>query len=89
MLRILLLAIFLAGQAFQVRCISIAKDVDSAGLSFVILGDWGGLPSPIYTTELQKAVASSMGKTAADINAQFAVALGKLTFHNKPFVGRE
>ena len=71
------LSVFLAFLAVQCRCVSISNSPGSSGLNFVILGDWGGWPSPLYTTPLQKDVASAMGETATKINASFAVALGK------------
>lgn len=74
-------------QRLRIDCASIIKHSErqserheDEGLNFVILGDWGGLPAPVYTTELQKDVADSMGKTAADVNAKFVIALGVLFY---------
>ncbi|CAH1782025.1 unnamed protein product [Owenia fusiformis] len=45
-------------------------------LSFLVLGDWGGVPySPFYSS-YQKAVASAMGVTASMIEAEFVLSLG-------------
>ena len=73
----LLSSVFLAFFTIPSRCVSTSRSAGSDGLNFVILGDWGGWPSPLYTTPLQKDVASAMGETATKINASFAVALGK------------
>ena len=47
------------------------------GLNFMVLGDWGGLPTIPYTTDVETSVAKMMAKTAEEMNAQFVVALGK------------
>eukprot|EP00794_Sanderia_malayensis_P007543 gene7543-8380_t len=53
------------------------NNIDEAvGLKFLVLGDWGGLPIPPYTTPIETSVASMMAKTAQDIGAEFVVALG-------------
>lgn len=45
-------------------------------INLMVLGDWGGVPFPPYSTPGQKAVAESMGKVAADISASAILALG-------------
>ena len=45
-------------------------------LSFLVVGDWGGLNFFPYKTPVESAVAKQMGKTADEIGAQFVVALG-------------
>jgi len=62
--------------AAQSQCHSIVDTQNADGLEFLILGDWGGMPYPFYTTDLQRTVAGSMGKTAATFGASFVVALG-------------
>ena len=71
------LSLLLSLLAAQSQCLSIVDSQNTNGLEFLILGDWGGLPFPLYTTDLQKTVAGSMGKTAATFGASFVVALGK------------
>lgn len=48
----------------------------SDNLNFVVIGDWGGVPFPPYTTPGQKQTAVGMGIVANEINAEFIVALG-------------
>lgn len=50
--------------------------VARAELNFLIMGDWGGLPAPIYSTPAEHATAASMGVEAVKSNASFALALG-------------
>jgi len=45
-------------------------------LSFVVVGDWGGIPDPPYYTVAQKRVAVQMGRIAEKISARFTVGLG-------------
>jgi hypothetical protein len=40
------------------------------------MGDWGGLPAPIYSTPAEHATAAAMGKQAVKSGATFALALG-------------
>ena len=85
----LTLTIVLAFFTGRSQSLSIPSKPGSDALNFVILGDWGGLPCPLCTTPLQTTIASSMGKTAAETGASFAVALGKETyvlFRNIPLV---
>lgn len=49
---------------------------ESEQLSFVVLGDWGGLPFWPYETDGQDRVARRMGETASKINSSFTLALG-------------
>ena len=46
------------------------------GLNFLAIGDWGGAPAPAYHTPGQRQAAEGMGKVAAELNAQFVLALG-------------
>ena len=50
--------------------------VDDGGLSFVVLGDWGGQPLYPYTTDAEREVAKEMGNTAASVGSSFTMALG-------------
>lgn len=45
-------------------------------LDFVMIGDWGGQPIAPYYTTAQADIATQMGKKAAEVGAQFTVALG-------------
>ena len=45
-------------------------------MTFMVMGDWGGLPDFPYRTPIEVAVANAMGKVADDIDAQFIMALG-------------
>ena len=46
------------------------------GLNFLIMGDWGGLPGPIWSTPAEHGTADAMKEEAAKIGATFALALG-------------
>ena len=46
------------------------------GLSFVVLGDWGGLPDTPFSTEIEEGTSKQMAKTAAQNDVDFVVALG-------------
>lgn len=54
-------------------CLCGAIVASSQPVTFLSLGDWGGQQDPPYTTSLQIAVASQMGKTASSAHAQFLV----------------
>jgi len=47
-----------------------------AELNFMVMGDWGGAPSPIYSTPGEHATAASLGAEASKIGASFTLALG-------------
>ena len=49
---------------------------DGSALNFLVMGDWGGLPGPIWTTPAEKSTAEAMASEATKINATFALALG-------------
>lgn len=50
--------------------------VTGDSLNFLVLGDWGGLPTSPYRTNIEKSVANGMNNIAADKNTQFQLALG-------------
>ncbi len=50
-------------------------------LNFLVVSDWGGLPTPPYSTPVETSVAKMMATTAEDIGAKFIVALGKIAFN--------
>ncbi|GAV05409.1 hypothetical protein RvY_15549 [Ramazzottius varieornatus] len=45
-------------------------------LSFLVLGDWGGLPVTPYHTAVELSIARQMGLTADAVDAKFTLALG-------------
>ncbi|XP_064258118.1 tartrate-resistant acid phosphatase type 5 [Passer domesticus] len=45
-------------------------------LSFLALGDWGGLPEPPFVTPRQVAVAAAMGRAVTELGGDFVLALG-------------
>ncbi|XP_065058890.1 tartrate-resistant acid phosphatase type 5-like [Rhopilema esculentum] len=45
-------------------------------LNFLVLGDWGGSPSPPYRTPIEVSVADMMAEVSSERNSQFVVALG-------------
>ncbi|XP_041344000.1 tartrate-resistant acid phosphatase type 5 [Pyrgilauda ruficollis] len=45
-------------------------------LSFLALGDWGGLPEPPFVTPRQVAVAGAMGRAVTELGGDFVLALG-------------
>ena len=47
-----------------------------ATLNFTVLGDWGGMPRPFYTTPLQLSAARLLGQVSTKINSQFTLAIG-------------
>ena len=49
-------------------------------LNFLVLGDWGGSPSPPYRTPIEVNVADMMAEVSSERNSQFVVALGILIF---------
>jgi hypothetical protein len=55
---------------------------DTAQLSFLVVGDWGGQTDAPYTTPAEVALAKVMGERAAEINSQFTLALGD-NFYDK------
>ena len=57
-------------------CVAVKLVSGEDALNFVMLGDWGGQGDAPYYTEAEKAIADSMGKIAARVNAQFTIAMG-------------
>ncbi|KAK3091693.1 hypothetical protein FSP39_021927, partial [Pinctada imbricata] len=55
---------------FTTACLS----VDS--LKFLVLGDWGGLPTYPYHTSIETGVAKQMGMVADKYQSEFILALG-------------
>ncbi|XP_072776101.1 tartrate-resistant acid phosphatase type 5 [Taeniopygia guttata] len=47
-----------------------------AALTFLALGDWGGLPEPPFVTPRQAATAAAMGRAATELGGDFVLALG-------------
>lgn len=60
-----------------------ASSTQEDDLSFLVIGDWGGLNFFPYRTPIESAVSKQMGKTAEELSAKFVIALGKLkSIHN-------
>jgi len=49
---------------------------EDGSLNFLILGDWGGLPSSPYRTPTEKHIAAAMNRAAMERRTQFQIALG-------------
>lgn len=49
---------------------------DDNSYRFLILGDWGGLPTSPYRTAIEKDVAQAMDTIAGERNTKFQLALG-------------
>ncbi|KAG7251609.1 hypothetical protein CRUP_006539 [Coryphaenoides rupestris] len=47
-----------------------------SSIKFLAVGDWGGVPYPPYITPVEKATAQEMGRIAAQMGADFVLALG-------------
>uniref|UniRef100_A0A8U7NXY9 Tartrate-resistant acid phosphatase type 5 n=1 Tax=Corvus moneduloides TaxID=1196302 RepID=A0A8U7NXY9_CORMO len=45
-------------------------------LTFLALGDWGGLPDPPFVTPRQVATAAAMGQAVTELGGDFVLALG-------------
>jgi len=45
-------------------------------ITWLVLGDWGGLPKPLYTSPIQLSVAESMKRTAKYYRPDYLLALG-------------
>ena len=45
-------------------------------INFLVIGDWGGLPTSPFTTEIEKAVSKQMAKFVVHNNITFVLALG-------------
>jgi tartrate-resistant acid phosphatase type 5 len=52
------------------------KAFDGDDLSFLVIGDWGGLPDSPYRTVIELDVADTMTKYAKAYNTKFQIALG-------------
>ncbi|NXM50846.1 PPA5 phosphatase, partial [Gymnorhina tibicen] len=45
-------------------------------LTFLALGDWGGLPDPPFVTPREVATAAAMGRAVTELGGDFVLALG-------------
>ena len=52
------------------------------GLNFLVMGDWGGLPGPVWSTPAEHGTADAMKDEATKIGATFALALGDNFYEN-------
>ncbi len=57
-------------------------DAEHGVLRFMALGDWGGLPWPMfnYSTAIERGVADGMARLANEKPQDFVIALGKILF---------
>ena len=55
-------------------------NAENGVLRFMVLGDWGGLPFPMfnYSTEIEQGVADGMARLANKKPQDFVIALGKI-----------
>ena len=53
-----------------------AAQGENGVLRFMMVGDWGGKSKKPHYTDAEMSVSEQMGKTAADIGANFTVAVG-------------
>ena len=53
-----------------------AAQGENGVLKFMMVGDWGGQSKKPHYTDSEMSVSEQMGKTAADIGANFTVAVG-------------
>lgn len=54
----------------------VSKKVFTNELNFMLLGDWGGWPAPVYNTPIQLQVANSMERTAKTWKPEFIYGMG-------------
>ena len=53
-----------------------AAQGENGVLRFMMVGDWGGKSKKPHYTDAEMSISEQMGKTAADIGANFTVAVG-------------
>ncbi|XP_019850709.1 PREDICTED: tartrate-resistant acid phosphatase type 5-like isoform X3 [Amphimedon queenslandica] len=51
-------------------------EIGDGDLNFLMIGDWGGMPSPPYYTDAEHVLAGVMGDKAQEISSDFTVAMG-------------
>ena len=66
----------MAARARNLLAWSCLIGVACADLQALVMGDWGGVPIPPWSTPAEHETAKSMGLEAAKIGARFALALG-------------
>ena len=59
-----------------------ANDDVDGNTRFLVIGDWGGLPVPPYTTPSELSVAGAMGNIGEKLNTSFQLALGDNFYFN-------
>ena len=68
------LSLFLAVCVAALFCS--AAQGENGVLKFMMVGDWGGQSKKPHYTDAEMSISEQMGKTAADIGANFTVAVG-------------
>lgn len=66
---------------FQI-CFHVGGNKNNQGLTFLAIGDFGGISRPPYTTHMQRKVAEVMGQYADSGKAQFVIGLGDNFYGN-------
>ena len=61
---------------------ALSHAVEGNDLNVLVMGDWGGIPIPPWSTPAEHETAKYMGEEAAKINASFALALGDNFYEN-------
>ena len=54
----------------------VRRKLNKNEFNFVLLGDWGGWPAPVYNTPIQLQVAHSMERTAKTWKPEFVYGIG-------------
>lgn len=77
---------FILSSSFLAVCLAAlfcsAAQGEDGVLKFMMVGDWGGQTKKPYYTESETRIADQMGKTAADIGANFTIAVGDNFYDN-------
>ena len=50
--------------------------LEKDNFNFVLFGDWGGWPAPVYNTPIQLNVARALERTAVDYKPEFIYGIG-------------
>lgn len=53
-----------------------AAAANAGNFSFLVMGDWGGVEAPPWTTAAEISTAKGMGQLASQLGSKFALAIG-------------